>query len=417
MKNLPDNWRSKSKPISPGSGYPAKEHCSHCGLCDSYYIAHVKDACAFLGDGMSKVEKYEPLVHGRERKGEFEKRFGVHQQMWYARMEQPVQGAQWTGLITSIAIAMLETKMVEGVICVQNDPGDRFKPKPVIATTAEEILQARGVKPTLSPNLSILALLESSGLQRILFCGVGCQVQALRTVEKYLNLEKLYVIGTHCVDNGKREGLDKFLRVTSDSPDTVLHYEFMQDYQVHLKHLDGHFEKVPYFCLPAKELHDVIAPSCYSCFDYMNGLADLVVGYMGVPYENVPMTKHYQQVTIRNDKGQEIFDLIKPKLSIQPTVMKGNCKDLVLQTVLQEERSNNATLPKFLGQILAWILTKFGPKGLEFGKYSIDYHTIRNYLYVKRHWGKKADRHIPGYSKAIVDEYDGDGKISKALSS
>ena len=29
---------------------------SQCGLCDTYYIAHVKDACAFLGDGMSRVE-------------------------------------------------------------------------------------------------------------------------------------------------------------------------------------------------------------------------------------------------------------------------------------------------------------------------------------------------------------------------
>ena len=33
--------------------YPAKEACSRCGLCDTYYVAHVKDACAFLGDGVS----------------------------------------------------------------------------------------------------------------------------------------------------------------------------------------------------------------------------------------------------------------------------------------------------------------------------------------------------------------------------
>lgn len=52
----------------------------------------------------------------------------------------------------------------------------------------------------------------------------------------------------------------------------------MQDYQVHIKHTDGHYELVPYFCLPAKQLNDVIAPSCYSCFDYPNALADLVVG-------------------------------------------------------------------------------------------------------------------------------------------
>jgi hypothetical protein len=30
---------------------------------------------------------------------------------------------------------------------------------------------------------------------------------------------------------------------------------------------------------------------------------------------------------------------------------------------------------------------QIGPKGLEFGRYSLDYHTIRNYLYVKRAWG------------------------------
>lgn len=58
----------------------------------------------------------------------------------------------------------------------------------------------------------------------------------------------------------------------------LLLFQFMQDYQVHIKHLDGHYELIPYFCLPAKDLNDVIAPSCYSCFDYPNALADLVVG-------------------------------------------------------------------------------------------------------------------------------------------
>jgi hypothetical protein len=40
---------------------------------------------------------------------------------------------------------------------------------------------------------------------------------------------------------------------------------------------DGRYETIPYFCLPANDLNDVIAPSCYSCFDYPNALADLVV--------------------------------------------------------------------------------------------------------------------------------------------
>ena len=45
---------------------------------------------------------------------------------------------------------------------------------------------------------------------------------------------------------------------------------------MHIKHTDGSFEYIPYFCLPANDLNDVIAPSCYSCFDYPNALADLV---------------------------------------------------------------------------------------------------------------------------------------------
>ncbi len=53
-------------------------------------------------------------------------------------------------------------------------------------------------------------------------------MQALRSVEKYLGLEALYVLGTNCVDNGPREGLEKFLNAASSDPDTVLHYEFMQ---------------------------------------------------------------------------------------------------------------------------------------------------------------------------------------------
>ena len=66
-KELDPDWRSKARPIQPGSPYPAKEFCSNCGLCDTHYVAHVKDACAFLGDGMSRIEALEPRVHGRAR--------------------------------------------------------------------------------------------------------------------------------------------------------------------------------------------------------------------------------------------------------------------------------------------------------------------------------------------------------------
>nr|CAB3480926.1 unnamed protein product [Digitaria exilis] len=412
-KALRENWRQKSKPIPPGAVYPAKDHCSRCGLCDTYYVAHVKTACAFLGDGMSRVEDLEPLVHGRGRKeGMDEMYFGVYDQLLYARKTKPLEGAQWTGIVTTIAVEMLKANMVDAV---------------------------------------------AAGVKRLLFCGVGCQVQALRSVEKYLGLEKLYVLGTNCVDNGTREGLDKFLKVASSEPETVLHYEFMQDYKVHLKHLDGHIEEVPYFCLPANDLVDVIAPSCYSCFDYTNGLAfffsylaiycnnlfstslgvkqliakdgicqkyvqDLVVGYMGVPkYAGVSMSQHPQYITVRNERGREMLSLVEGLLESTPTVSSGARQPFVMETVKADDAAKlgkgpSKPAPRFVGNILAFLLNLVGPKGLEFARYSLDYHTIRNYLHVRRAWGKRrAEQHIPGYAKKIVEAYDGDEQIESML--
>lgn len=418
------NWREKSKPIKPGGVYPAKENCSQCGLCDTYYIAHVKSSCAFLGTGMSKVELLEPKVHGRGRNQDSleDLHFGVHEEMLYAKRIEPIDGAQWTGIVTTIAMEMLRLDMVDAVICVQSDPEDRFTPKPVLATTPEEVLAARGVKPTLSPNLNTLAMVEAAGVKRLLFCGVGCQVQALRSVEKHLGLEKLYVLGTNCVDNGRRQGLDKFLKLASDDADTVLHYEFMQDYKVQFKHLDGRIEEVPYFCLPADQLTDVIAPSCYSCFDYTNGLADLVVGYMGVPkYNGISMTQHPQYVTVRNERGKEMLNVVRHFLEITPTVSSGNRRPFVMETVKADDKAKFAKgkqkpAPRFVGNLIAFFLNLVGPKGLEFGRYSLDYHNIRNYLHVHRAWGKKrADEHIPSYAKKIVAMYNEKGEIDELL--
>jgi hypothetical protein len=48
---------------------------------------------------------------------------------------------------------------------------------------------------------------------------------------------------------------------------------------------------------------------------------DLVVGYMGVPkYAGVPMTKHPQYITVRNKRGKEMLDLVRPLLDITPTI-------------------------------------------------------------------------------------------------
>ena len=77
--------------------------------------------------GMSKIERLEESVHGRKRNLEDrdDLRFGVHDEMLYARNREPVQGAQWTGIVTRVAIEMLQSGAVDAVVCVQSAEDDR----------------------------------------------------------------------------------------------------------------------------------------------------------------------------------------------------------------------------------------------------------------------------------------------------
>ncbi|MBD2496132.1 Coenzyme F420 hydrogenase/dehydrogenase, beta subunit C-terminal domain [Nostoc sp. FACHB-280] len=395
MTSVDSSKHTKAKALKPGSRRPAKELCSECGLCDTYYIHYVKEACAFI---TQQIDTLETQAHSRSRHLENpdELYFGVHQEMMAARKQQPIEGAQWTGIVSSIAIEMLNRGLVEGVVCVQNTKEDRFQPMPVIARTPEEILAARVNKPTLSPNLSILEQVEKSGMKRLLVIGVGCQIQALRAVEKQLGLEKLYVLGTPCVDNVTRAGLKKFLETTSRSPDTVVHYEFMQDFRIHFKHEDGSIEKVPFFGLKTNQLKDVFAPSCMSCFDYVNSLADLVVGYMGAPFG-------WQWILVRNDTGKEMLDLVKDQIDTQPVMSQGNRKEAVQQGIPAYDKG--VTLPMWVAKMMGVVIDKIGPKGLEYARFSIDSHFTRNYLYVKRNHPEKLEAHVPEYAKRIVGQY------------
>jgi 3,8-divinyl protochlorophyllide a 8-vinyl-reductase (ferredoxin) len=395
MTSVDSAKHKKSKALKPSSRRPAKELCSECGLCDTYYIHYVKDACAFLNQ---QIADLEVATHGRSRNldNPDDWYFGVSQEMMAARKTEPIPGAQWTGIVSTIAIEMLNRGLVEGVVCVQNTKEDRFQPMPVIARTPAEILAARVNKPTLSPNLSILEQVEKSGMKRLLVIGVGCQIQALRAVEKQLGLEKLYVLGTPCVDNVTRAGLQKFLDTTSRSPSTVVHYEFMQDFQVHFKHEDGSSEKVPFFGLNTKELKDVFAPSCMSCFDYVNSLADLVVGYMGAPFG-------WQWIVVRNDTGKEMLDLVSDKLETQPVMSKGDRHNAVQQSIPAYDKG--VTLPMWAAKLMGVFIEKIGPKGLEYARFSIDSHFTRNYLYVKRQHPEKLADHVPDYAQKIVQQY------------
>ena len=261
---------SRPQPIDPAfwpSKFPAKSHCSKCGLCETSYVTHVKDACAFLGEGMKRnIDGLEEIVHGRKRNLEDmvwgdSGGFGVMLRPMLLARGRRIPEAQWTGCVTGIAVSMLEAGMVDAVVCIASKAdGDSgwCDPEPILARSVTEVLRGRGVKPALAPSLRVLDEIKDSDIKKLLFCGVGCAVQAFRAIQHELQLEQVYVLGTNCADNSPTpEDAREFLRrsvpeITESKK--VLGYEFMQDFRVHVKYDDGSgspspsYERKPYFC-------------------------------------------------------------------------------------------------------------------------------------------------------------------------
>ena len=170
----------------------------------------------------------------------------------------------------------------------------------------------------------------------------------------------------------------------------------MQDFRIHFRHSDGHSETVPFFGLDTPALKDVFAPSCLSCFDYVNGGADLVVGYMGASFGR-------QWLTVRNPRGQELLDLVEAELEVGPVESQGDRRAAVQQGIGAYDQA--VKLPRWLAELVGFIVQRVGPKGLEYGRFSIDSHFTRNAIWLRRNHPEKAEQHIPSFAKTIISRY------------
>jgi coenzyme F420 hydrogenase subunit beta len=362
---------------------------------------------------------HEIDVFGRERSIENtdEMSFGICKERLVGCIKNPISGAAWNGVITSIARKAFETGMVEAVATLHRGNEDFFSPQPVLARSTEAILTSSGNKPVVSPILVSLHAAYQQGIKRLLVIGAACHTHALRDFKKrftYLNNMDVYVVGIPCVSNVTLKNLRRVLKMLSDSHETVRHYEFMQDFNVHLRHEDGSIEKLPYFCLPQEFTGiNLVVPACMCCFDYMNSLADITVGYAGAPFN---MKKLYQWIIVRTDKGDELRNLIADELETvsEETVgdskkaVKNAARNIVDQMRLDShaKRKTGRKIPIWAGRILAAMMRHIGPRGLEYAHYGVDMHMIRDYYYVKFYYPQLRETLVPKHVYRILEKYD-----------
>jgi coenzyme F420 hydrogenase subunit beta len=390
--------------------------CSSCGLCmcNAWPTKESIQGCVFTTGWLGK---HEQNFFGRERSltDADEIVFGISKDRFCARMKNPDPRVQFTGIITSIAKKAFTTEMVEAVVTLHRSKEDYFFPEPVLARSIEDIVAGCGSKPVLAQTLISLEKAYQAGIKRLLVIGAPCHIHNVRAFQErypYLKNIEIYVVGIPCTDNIKPENLRYILSRISRSHETVRHYEFMQDFTVHLYHENGDLERVPFFSLPPELTSaGVLTSCCRSCFDYMNSLADITVGYLGAPLD---IEKMNQWVLIRTEKGEELCSLIADDMETFPEVTTGDRKDSVqyygqqLLARMQPGNENEVQQSMSLedGHEFAEYLYSTGPRDAEFARYAIDTHLIRNYYYVKQNYPQRLKTLVPRHVYKILKDYE-----------
>ncbi len=379
--------------------------CTDCGVSRMADPKACGTSCQFLKPDYPGLEA---KVHGRARdpgRGD-ELHFGPYRRMVRAVLKEPAPGAQWTGITTAVAARLLETGVVEGVVCMAPAEEDRWRPVPVLVTDAEGMARCRGMRMGYAPLLAQVERAADAGYRRLAVVGIPCQIYALRALEARFGFERLYVLGTPCSDNTSTEKFHHFLdRITAhigERPETVTYLEFRTDYRVELRFEDGRVRTVPFLMLPLAELGaDFFPLSCRTCVDYTNVLSDLTVGYMA---------GHGQQwLIIRNTRGEEMVEALGDRLVTAPLFSKGKRHGPVAGFKANLERAAGGlplrAMPNWLRPIMAWVMPRFGPRGLEFARTRVEMKAVETLVHLGREKPALLDVMVPDHVRRLAAPY------------
>ena len=373
--------------------------CTDCGVSRLADPSACGTACQFIKPDYPGLET---AVHGRTRGGGDEVFFGPVEAMHRARLRQPAEGAQWTGITTALAADLLDRGQVDAVLTMVPDAQDRWKPRPALITDAADMARARGMRMGYAPLLALLEEAQEKGHSRLAVIGIPCQIYALRRLEATLGLDRLYVIGTPCSDNTTTESFHQFLALLDEDPDSINYLEFRADYRVELRFDDGRTRLIPFLSLPISDLPPDFFPlTCRTCVDYTNALADITVGYMGGEGD--------QWLLVRNARGAQMLAGLGDRIDLQPVGSKGKRGAAVKGFIANTERAAGGLplrrMPDWVRPIVSWLQPRTGPRGLEFARARLEMKAAETILHLRHAMPAKMKNMVPDHVWQIAARY------------
>ena len=262
------------------------KECKVCGIC--------AQACPRYNWAMAKAEEF---VFGKVRKPEEE--FGVYRRIAIAQAKpsdiQKVR--QDGGAATAMLVAALQNGLIDGAVVSGKSKEKPFLPVPVLATTAEAIVDGAGTKYSCSSALLALPEVVKQKKTQVAFVGTPCQIHAVRKMQmsgvKRFSAPIKYLVGLMCSECFDYEGLME----THIKGKLGINLNDITKMNIKGKMLVT--TPAGTTAIPLADIKPYVRTSCSVCEDFSSELADVSVGGLGLD--------GWTFTIIRTEKGEELF--------------------------------------------------------------------------------------------------------------
>lgn len=292
--------------------YPRVKNLSACTDCD--LCVKVCPGDEFDHDSFSRqLFGYVP-EHG-DMHGHFEGAYLAHSSEEFLR-----SSGTSGGLVTGLLLYLLEQKIIDGALVVGSDENEKWKGKPMIARTREELFASLKSKYAIAPtNIAYEEIRRVPGKYAVV--GLPCQIHGYHNaarLDKRLKERVVLTIGLFChaaIEHDpmrilweglgeKKKEVNRFISRVGKHPGTP-----------HLEFNDGTLE--PLYFPEAKGyrpssmeiiniLYRLYTPSrCLTCYDSTSEFADIAVGdpWMPKPGKEINFIDGYSFVLARTNRG------------------------------------------------------------------------------------------------------------------
>jgi coenzyme F420 hydrogenase subunit beta len=210
--------------------------------------------------------------------------FGKYKEVMALKTKDAKVGAvaQDGGVVTSLLCYALDQGIIDGAI-LAGKSDTPWLPKPVVATTKDQIIAAAGTKYTISPNMAAIKhAVREEALDKIAIVGTPCQIYAARKMQLYpfgarhVSDKIALTVGIFCTENFSYAGLKTIIEDHCKVPiESVTKMEIGK----------GKFsvKGAKDVAIPIKETHKYEQDGDHICTDLTAEFADISTGSIGTP--------------------------------------------------------------------------------------------------------------------------------------